>query len=164
MDICQPGAMVFRSHGLIKQVYANCATTGRPSSSWRKLPRVWHACMPLLRDHERLQAAGTQPASQETGGCSGRFSEIWQSRHTVPMIRANKMQSNLCSNWRRATCPTSKHAAKWSRPKKSPTGFAAGAFWRLVPARTSGNLVLASPKCICCGRQKDHPPHMLCKV
>ena len=166
MDICQPSAIVFRSHGLIKPVCANCATTGRSSSSWHRLPRVWHACVALLRDHERLQAAGTQPASQETEGCSGRFSEIWQSRHTIPMIRANKMQSNLCSNRRHAPCPTSKHAAKWARPKKSPTGFAAGAFWRLVPAGTSGNLALVSPKCTCCGMQKDHvvTTHRLCNV
>ena len=68
MDICQPSAMVFRPHGLIKQVYANCATTGRPSSSWRRLPRVWHACMPLLRDHERLQAAGTLHKTHGRGG------------------------------------------------------------------------------------------------
>ena len=84
--------------------------------------------------------ANPQPASPETEGCSSRFSEIWQSRHTLPMVRANKMQSNLCGNWRRAPCPTSKHAAKWARPKKSPTGFAAGAFWhgcRPAHGRTS---------------------------
>ena len=120
----------------------------------------------LTRHTSSSSPANPQPASPETEGCSGRFSEIWQSRHTLPMVRANKMQSNLRSNWRRAPCPTSKHAAKWARPNKSATGFAAGAFWRLVPARTSGNLVLASPKCTCCGRQKDHvvATHMLCKV
>jgi hypothetical protein len=68
MVICQPSAIVFRSHGLIKPVCANCATTGRPSSSWRRLPRVWHACMPLLRHHERLQAAGTLHKTHGRGG------------------------------------------------------------------------------------------------
>ena len=79
MDICQPGAIVFRPHGLIKQVCANCATTGRPSSSWRRLPRVWHACMPLLRDHERLQAAGTLHKTHGRGGHT-RKSRIRQTK------------------------------------------------------------------------------------
>ena len=82
--------------------------------------------------------ANPQPASPETEGCSSRFSKIWQSRHTLPMVRANKMQSNLCSDCRRPPCPTSKHAAKWARQRKSQTGFAAGAFWRLLPACTGG--------------------------
>jgi hypothetical protein len=110
----------------------------------------------LTRHTPSSSPANPQPASPETEGCYSRFSKIWQSRHTLPMVRANKMQSNLCNNRRHAPCPTSKHAAKWARQRKSQTGFAAGAFWRLMPAGTSGNLVLASHAVHMLRPAKDH--------
>ena len=44
----------------------------------------------LTRHTSSSSPANPQPASPEAEGCSSRFSEIWQSRHTLPMVRASR--------------------------------------------------------------------------